>query len=86
MKIGFINAIFTNKLDSFPIGLVSLCTVLQSKGVSAQIVDFTKLDVNDIIPKKDLVITTSISAQKSSVLKDFKWLAFIQWQTLTIFQ
>lgn len=52
MKIGFINAIFTNKLDSFPIGLVSLCTVLQSKGVSAQIVDFTKLDVNDIIPKE----------------------------------
>lgn len=49
MKIGFINAVFTNKLDSFPIGLVSLCTVLQEKGISAKIVDFTKLDVNDII-------------------------------------
>ena len=52
MKVGFINAVFTNKLDSFPIGLVSLCTVLQAKGISAKIVDFTKVDANDILSGK----------------------------------
>ena len=49
MKIGFINAVFTNKLDSYPIGLVSLCTVLKAKDIPAKIVDFTRLDVNDTI-------------------------------------
>lgn len=53
MKVGFINAVFTNKLDSFPIGLVSLCTVLQAKGISAKIVDFTKVDANDIIFRRN---------------------------------
>lgn len=53
MKVGFINALITEKLDSFPIGLVSLCTVLKNKGIYSKIVDFAQLYSDGIISTID---------------------------------
>lgn len=48
MKVGFINSIVTGKLDSFPIGLTSLCTVLRDKGIYSKIIDFARLSSREI--------------------------------------
>lgn len=53
MKVGFINSIISSELDSFPIGLVSLCTVLKEKGVASEIIDFAHLYSSEGITDRD---------------------------------
>ena len=43
MKVGFINSIIAKARETFPIGLVSLCTVLGSKNIPCKIIDFSTL-------------------------------------------
>lgn len=54
MKVGFINSIISSELDSFPIGLVSLCTVLKDKGIPSKIIDFAQLYYSKVISDRDL--------------------------------
>ena len=47
MKVGFINSIISKTSETYPIGLVSLCTVLGNKGVPCKILDFSVLYAED---------------------------------------
>ncbi len=52
MKISFVNAFITYNKNSFPIGLVSLCTILKQNSIESQIIDFSELCNDGIIPQE----------------------------------
>lgn len=43
MKIGFVNSIITENVSTFPIGLVSLCTILTQNNIECEIIDFHQI-------------------------------------------
>ena len=56
MKVGFVNAIVSEYANSFPMGLVSLCTILSQYNVECKIIDFREMKDRALIDKKRFAV------------------------------
>lgn len=76
MKVGFINAFFLLSTDHFPIGLVSLCTILKKNNINSEIIDFNIVNQSNTILNDDFSEVSITTFGDYILKKEFDIISF----------